>query len=131
MMKLRYLFILSLIIITFIGCDGLLIIRGAIIEDFGNSLIVDTLNVDKVKLIGNTTLMLFPSLNDSSSIHHAGSMKIQTDSTGYFSFEQVIGMGTDYGAIIAQKENYYSDTVYFNFVVGKPTTFILKLKPNN
>ena len=131
-------FILSafISIILFFGCDGALNVQGYVInDDHSRSKTISDSLFNSLKLsngIEGAFIQIDPAVENSiinrENFEHFG-FKTFTDSIGYFQFNSSFAPGKYTAGIIASKEGYLNDTLFFNWSgAGTSNNLIFYLK---
>jgi hypothetical protein len=119
-MKKYFILSISALIIIFTGCDGLLAVRGYVIDDISimSHIVSDSLfnSLQLSKGIEGVFIQIDPAVEDSlmnqENLEKYG-FKTFTDSIGYFEYTSSFAPSIWDVGIIASKDGFINDTIYF------------------
>jgi hypothetical protein len=133
----KYLILLSFLPIIFLaGCDGAFEVRGYVFEsNFNGSEAISDSLFNSLKLsngIQGVFIQIDPAVEDSiinrENFEHFA-FKTFTDSIGYFRFNSSFAPGKYIAGIVASKDGYVNDTLFFSWSgAGTPVNVIVNLK---
>ena len=135
-MKKHLILLVFIPIIFFAGCDGTFEVRGYVFDDdFNESETISDSLFNSIQLsngIQGVFIQIDPAVEDSiinqENFEYFG-FKTFTDSIGYFQFNSSFAPGKYIAGIIASKDGYVSDTLFFSWSgSGMPVNVIVKLK---
>ena len=114
------------------SCDGIVEFRGAVLENFSNSMIVpdSTYSSFSFNTPIKNAMVNFYILDDRDSV--LGNMFSNTffsDSNGYFRAIGMTGLGKQKALLVVSKKDFKTDSLFFEFESSsEPTYFIISLK---
>ncbi|MBK9099668.1 MAG: hypothetical protein IPM14_16485 [bacterium] len=129
-----------ILIIFFYGCDGLLAVRGYVINDrsIKSHIVADSLfnSLHLSDGIEGAFILIDPNVQDSlfnrENIKRYGFVTF-SDSIGYFEYQSTVPPGKWDAGIVVSKNGYVNDTIYFNSNTRESywSNFVISLKKNN
>jgi hypothetical protein len=117
------------------SCDGIVEFKGAILENFSNSMIVSdsTYSLFSFNTPIKNAIVNFYILDDRDSV--LGNMFSNTffsDSNGYFKAIGMTGLGKEKALLVVSKKDFKTDSLFFEFESSsEPIYFIISLKKQN
>ncbi len=134
----KYLILSALIpIIFFYACDGLLAVRGYVINDSSiqSHIVSDSLfnSLQFSDGIEGVFILIDPNVQDSlvnrENFKRYGFITY-SDSLGYFEYQSIVAPGKWDAGMVVSKSGYVNDTIYFNSNTREPywSNFIISLK---
>ena len=124
----------SILVIFVTGCvDGLLVVHGCVINDdfIKSQTISDSLFsvLQPSNGIKGVFIQIDSDVQDSLINFEKVRFKNFSDSVGYFDLSEIIGPGNGFAGIVASKEGYLNDTLFFNYSgYGSVVNIIVNLK---
>ena len=116
-MRITIVLLLAIASVILQACDSALIVRGTTLED-----------CDPQKPIQKAELTLYPHVEKGPFGEKSYPRIFYSDSLGNFDFTAVIGPGTYRAALVAAKEGFLTDTLYFNYEPLQPESLMVSLK---
>ena len=125
--------LLILLTISFLACDGAIFLRGRVVESYNVSgRVVDLSNIDSLFYVKDAKITFYARTKDSSFAEITPRAEFLSDSVGYFNEAFTVApFGKRIAALIASKDGFTNDTVFFEYKSLDTVNVILNLKKIN
>ncbi len=116
--------------VPFIGCDTWFVIRGQVVEDSSAQSIVIAQNPgsDTSRALAQVLLSLYYLRKDSVWDDTRRWMTLCSDLRGQFEIKEIIGPGQYNFGLLAAKEGYVTDTLFFRCSGGDTINVVICLR---